>query len=163
MLLKTTYQSPLGVMTILADEHFLLGCWFDGQKYFGAHYDLTTIPHGENTILKQTKNWLAQYFAGQNPNPKSLPIKIVGTPYQQKILRTLITVPYGHTISYQDLANLANHHQPAAARPVGHAVSHNPFLIIIPCHRVIGSRGKITGYAAGIERKITLLQLEKLK
>lgn len=162
-MIKYEYASPFGPMTMLASNEALYGLWFNDQKYFGAKYDLDQISVGKNTIIEQTSGWLDQYFTGQNPDPYAIPLTIQATPYRSHILKALHDVPTGSTITYQELAKKAAPDQSiakGAARAVGGAVAHNPILILIPCHRVIGSNGSLTGYAGGTERKLALLRLE---
>lgn len=162
-MLKHEYASPLGIMTMLASNDALCGLWFNDQKYFGADYDLEKVAVGQNQVIKQTVQWLDQYFTGQNPNPYAIPLTIQATPYRSRILKTLRDVPAGSTITYQELAKKAAPEHSivkGAARAVGGAVAHNPILILVPCHRVIGSNGSLTGYAGGTDRKLALLRLE---
>lgn len=160
---KTAYTSPLGPMTILADDHFLYGVWFNDQKYFGGHYNLKEIKEGTSAQAQATIDWLNKYFAGQQPSRSHLNIKPAATPFQNQIYRALCRVHYGHTITYQALADAIQAGQTTKknlSRAVGNAVGHNQILLIIPCHRVIGSNGSLTGYAGGIERKKALLKFE---
>ncbi|MDM8220678.1 methylated-DNA--[protein]-cysteine S-methyltransferase [Limosilactobacillus mucosae] len=162
-MIKYQYHSPLGTMTMLASDKALHGLWFNGQKHFGAGFTLDEIATAQNSITKHTAAWLDRYFAKQAPDPREIPLALETTPYRQRILNTLLTIPIGSTITYQELAQQAAPHQkiaPGAARAVGGAVAHNPILILIPCHRVIGSDGQLTGYAGGTERKLALLRLE---
>lgn len=162
-MLKYEYHSPLGTMTMLADDAALHGLWFNDQKYFGADYALDEIAVGENSIIKRTTAWLDQYFAKQDPDTHAIPLALETTPYRQRILSGLQEVPAGSTITYQELGQKAAPNQnisKGAARAVGGAVAHNPILILVPCHRVIGSDGRLTGYAGGTARKLALLQLE---
>ena len=159
---QAIYNSPLGKITILADDNYLLGLWFEQQKHFGANFDLQNISNGDNSVTEQTKNWLKKYFADQNPEISQLPLKPKVTEYRAKILDILQTIPFGSVWSYQEIAQKYNQHskQKTSARAVGGAVGHNPISIIIPCHRVVASDGDLTGYAGGIDRKIALLKLE---
>ncbi|AYW47058.1 6-O-methylguanine DNA methyltransferase [Tetragenococcus osmophilus] len=163
MLYKSTYLSPLGELLILADDTALLGVWFEDQKYFGASYHLNEAIDQENRIIKQTTNWLDRYFNKENTAIDSLPLAPNVTDFRKKVLEVLKSVPYGKTITYQQVVD--NLHKlygenVGSARAVGGAVGHNPISIIIPCHRVIGSDGSLTGYAGGKERKVALLTLE---
>lgn len=160
MLYTKTFDSPLGKIQLLSDQQKLLGIWFIGQKYFGANYDLTTAQKFAIAPLTAGLNWLKDYFAGQKPNPEKIPLAFQTSRFRQTVLQTLLTIPYGQTMTYSQLAK----HVAGSAkytRAVAQAVARNPFLIIIPCHRVIGSRGQLTGYAGGIKRKKTLLGFEK--
>lgn len=160
MLTKANYQSPLGEMTILCDDHFLLGLWFVQQKLYSKPYDLEKATTGTNFIIEKTIHWLDQYFQGKNPDPQTIPQKITGTPFQKQVLSYLQKIPWGTPTSYSAIA--AAIHNPQAVRSIGGAVGRNPIAIIIPCHRVLGKQQQLTGYAGGIDRKIALLKLEKI-
>lgn len=157
-----SYNSPLGKMTILADEQKLYGLWFNDQKYFGGHYDLKKVDHGITKQSKKVVEWLDQYFAGQNPAIDKLAIDLHTTEFRQKVYRTLQKVPYGQTVTYKELSDMLQNGQPTKnlSRAVGNAIGHNEIMLIIPCHRVIGSDGTLTGYAGGLKRKKVLLQME---
>lgn len=151
----TTYTSPLGVMTLQANDDGMLGAWFETQ---------TTQPEnlGEyvegHQILSDVITQLDEYFSGQR-KIFDIPLAANGTEFQKKVWQALTTIPYGQTWSYQDLANAIDN--PKAVRAVGLANGKNPISIVVPCHRVIGKNGKLTGYAGGVERKAQLLELEK--
>ncbi|MFM2587784.1 methylated-DNA--[protein]-cysteine S-methyltransferase [Vibrio sp. TBV020] len=153
----THFASPLGTITLQANEQGLLGAWFETQ---------TTQPEnlGEYTksdpILTNSINQLEEYFSGKRTT-FDLPIAAQGTEFQKQVWHALTTIPYGQTWSYQDLADAIGN--PKAVRAVGLANGKNPISIIVPCHRVIGKNGKLTGYAGGVERKAKLLELEKVE
>lgn len=155
------YCSPLGGILLAADSQGLTGLWFDGQKYFRRGL-ASDSQEGETKALVQAKKWLDQYFAGTEPD--FLPdLHLIGTPFQLSVWKLLRTIPYGHTTTYGALAEklAENRGLPGmSAQAVGGAVGHNPISIIVPCHRVVGADGSLTGYAGGISRKISLLQLE---
>jgi len=154
---RTTYDSPLGTMTLAASAHGLCGVWFDGQAH-QPDAQLWTI-HTAHPILQAACTQLKAYFAAQRARFE-LPLDLsLGTPFQQNVWERLRAIPYGVTQSYGEIARYLG--QPAASRAVGAAVGRNPLSIIVPCHRVVGSKGALTGYAGGLERKIALLQLEK--
>lgn len=155
---QLTTPSPLGDLTLLGDERALYGLWFTDQRYFGANYDLTTIPHGQTAPLRLALDWLSAYFANQAPDPFDLPLHPEVTAFRACVLQVLTQIPYGQTITYHQIATQLG--QPTASRAIGGAVGHNPLSILIPCHRVVGRQGALTGYAGGIERKIALLTLE---
>lgn len=163
MIYKTHYDSPLGGILLSADDKGLTGLWFDGQKYFA--YGLTeseTCEEQENSILTEAKRWLDIYFSGKEPD-FDLPISLSGTDFQKKVWGILCAIPYGKTMTYGQIAAQLAAEQGAAhmsAQAVGGAVGHNPLSIIVPCHRVVGTNGSLTGYAGGIDRKIKLLALE---
>lgn len=158
----THFNSPIGDILLAADELGLTGVWFQGQKYFA---DNLPPEHEEKNIpvLELTTQWLTTYFSGQKPN-FTPPIHMIGTPFQLSVWSILQTIPYGHTITYGEIANTIAKKKGVSkmsAQAVGGAVGHNPISILIPCHRVVGTNGSLTGYAGGIDRKIKLLTLEK--
>lgn len=163
MLYKGNYLSPLGIIEIVSDENSVLGLWFENQKYFGSSYNLETIEDKESQTIIDVKKWLNQYFDGQQPNAHLLNLAPDVSDYRNRVLKVIQEVPYGKTITYKEIADEINKETSArktSTRAVGGAVGHNPISILIPCHRVIGSGGQLTGYAGGIERKIELLALE---
>ena len=156
------YDSPLGGITLASDGEALIGLWFDGQKYFaealGPERKEKDLP-----VFKQAKRWLDRYFSGQKPD-FTPPLRMKTTPFRKAVWEILLTVPYGETISYGEIAGrIAGQRgvESMSAQAVGGAVGHNAISLIIPCHRVVGSNGNLTGYAAGIERKAKLLTMEK--
>lgn len=156
------YDSPLGGILLAADELGLTGLWFEGQKYF-AHGLSPEHTAQETPVLQQAKRWLDVYFSGQEPD-FTPPLHPIGSPFRQEVWELLLQIPYGQTTTYGTLAKqLAAKHGLAriSAQAVGGAVGHNAISIIIPCHRVVGTNGSLTGYAGGIERKVKLLVLEK--
>lgn len=155
------YNSPLGAMLIAADDAGLTGLWFDGQKYY-ARGLAAEREERETPVITDAKNWLDVYFAGKEPDFIP-PLHLKGTPFQKAVWDIMLTVPYGETVSYSEIAAQIAAQQGRAhmsAQAVGGAVGHNPVLIIVPCHRVVGKSGELTGYAAGLDKKISLLQLE---
>lgn len=163
MLYKTQYSSPIGQLLIVSDEKALIGLWFEGQKYFlGTIYE-EIKQDDQQPILIQTKKWLDQYFDLQYPLITDLPLAPRGTEFQQAIWKILCQIPYGEVTTYAKIASQVAdiYHKPRmSAQAVGGAVGHNPISIIIPCHRVVGSQGSLTGYAGGIDKKIQLLEHE---
>lgn len=160
---KALYRSPLGTMTILADDQSLYGLWFNDQKYFGGHYKLNEINNGITPQAHITMEWLDQYFSGLQPSYDKLNINPKVTPFQRRVYQVLEKMPYGETVTYQEISNAiqaGNELKKNLSRAVGNAVSHNQILLIIPCHRVIASNGQIGGYAGGVKRKQALLKLE---
>ncbi|WP_217539932.1 methylated-DNA--[protein]-cysteine S-methyltransferase [Vibrio metschnikovii] len=151
----THYQSPFGVMTLQACSQGLLGAWFATETTMPT--DLG-IKSANCPLLIDTIQQLEEYFTGQRTE-FCLPLAAKGTPFQRSVWQTLCKIPYGETWSYQQLAEAIGN--PKAVRAVGLANGKNPLSIIVPCHRVIGKNGKLTGYAGGIERKAGLLALEK--
>ena len=158
------YQSPLGKILLAADNIGLSGLWFEGQKYYASGLD-SEYKMGDLPIFDVAKRWLDIYFEGREPEyMPSLHLSLFGTMFQVDVWRSLMKIPYGTTTTYGEIAQSINSQRNAfktSARAVGNAVGRNPISIIIPCHRVIGSNGKLTGYAGGIDRKKKLLELEK--
>lgn len=156
-----TYDSPLGEILLACDESGMTGLWFAGQKYFGS--TLVKEPETRETpLLQEAKVWLDAYFAGKNP-VMDLPCHPIGTPFHLKVSDLLRQIPYGKTISYGELAEeLARQEglSHMSAQAVGGAVARNEISILIPCHRVVGKNGSLTGYAGGVEKKAALLRLE---
>ncbi|MCG7499675.1 methylated-DNA--[protein]-cysteine S-methyltransferase [Vibrio sp. Of7-15] len=147
----TYYQSPIGKMTIQASDSGLLGIWFETHT---TRPDELGQQNDAHPILTMTVGQLQEYFNGERVT-FSVPLAATGTPFQQKVWQALTTIPFGQTWSYQDLANAIDN--PKAVRAVGLANGKNPISVIVPCHRVIGKNGKLTGYAGGVERKKQLL------
>ena len=153
----TIYNSSLlGRLTLASDGRELTGLWLEEQKYFGAHLSPEAREERADPVLQLAVNWLDRYFAGTSPEPKELPLAPRGTDFQKQVWRCLCRIPYGQTVTYGFIARQLG----SSARAVGSAVGRNPISIIIPCHRVLGSGGSLTGYAGGIERKRRLLELE---
>ena len=156
-----SYWSPLGRILLASNGTELTGLWFEGQKYFGSslqnRYEQKNLP-----ILKETKRWLDLYFCGSVPD-FTPPLSMETTPFRKSVWELLRTIPYGQTCTYKEIAlKLAAQRglQQLSAQAVGNAVGHNAISLIIPCHRVIGADGNLTGYAGGIDKKIQLLTLE---
>lgn len=154
---KQNYLSPLGKMVLLASEQGLLGAYFENQKYFLRGYETKAIVEAENSHLLAAMEWQDAYFSGKCPLPSHLSLAPSGTDFQKKVWQALLAIPYGETISYGELAC---HLSCSSAQAVGGAVGKNPLSLIIPCHRVLGAKGQLTGYAGGLERKIWLLEHE---
>ena len=150
------YTSPLGGITLASDGEALTGLWFDGQKYFAdtldAEYAEKALP-----IFDETAKWLDLYFSGIMPDftPKLSPR---GTPFRHAVWNVLLTIPYGHTMTYGEIAKALGCR---SAQAIGGAVGHNPISLIIPCHRVVGADGSLTGYAGGMDKKRRLLEMEQ--
>ena len=154
---STNYASPLGEMLIASDGEAVCGLWFSGQKHFPSSDDF--IPKDDLAIFRKVRQWLDDYFNGMNPEI-DFELKPDGSDFRLKVWRILCEIPYGETLTYGDIASRFS--DTMSAQAIGGAVGHNPISIIIPCHRVLGAGGKLTGYAGGIERKIELLKLEKI-
>ncbi len=155
MLFLTHYASPLGPILLAADETGLTGLWFEGQKYFPSFLGVD-YQEKETPVLTETARWLDVYFSGKDPDILP-PLHPQGSPFRQAVWNILLTISRGQTMTYGEIARRLGVH---SAQAVGGAVGHNPISILIPCHRVVGSDGSLTGYAGGLDRKTRLLQLE---
>lgn len=163
MFFSTKYASPIGQLTLASDGEKLVGLWMAGQKYYGGTQNGAFTPKDELPVFEAARQWLGSYFAGENPRISALPLAPVGSAFRQEVWKLLCEIPYGAVTTYGALAKqMANrlHKQHMSAQAVGGAVGHNPISIIIPCHRVVGSGGSLTGYAGGIAKKTKLLELE---
>lgn len=155
------YKSPIGNILLAADKIGLIGLWFEGQKYFA-----NTLPDEhisqKTEILTEAVKWLDVYFFGEEPK-FTPPLHPEGSAFRQAVWQILLQIPYGQTITYGEIARrMAGMSDTSrmSAQAVGGAVGHNEISIIIPCHRVVGANGSLTGYAGGIDKKISLLELE---
>ena len=156
------YDSPLGGILLAADETGLTGLWFEGQKYFGRGLPAKRM-EGETPALSETRRWLDVYFAGGAPDFMP-PLHPVGTDFQRAVWEMLLQIPYGQTVTYREIARRVAEKQglpSMSAQAVGGAVGRNPISLVIPCHRVVGTNGSLTGYAGGIDKKMKLLELER--
>lgn len=154
------YESPLGAITLASDGEALVGLWFEQQKY-----DKATLGECEKRpdlpVLREARTWLDTYFEGKDPGPIP-PVRPRGTEFRQRVWQQLAEIPYGHLTTYGEIAQriAAETGTRASARAVGGGVGHNPISIILPCHRVVGASGSLTGFGGGLPRKIALLELE---
>ena len=155
------YDSPLGGITLASDGQALVGLWFDGQKYFAdtlsTDYEERPLP-----VFAEAYAWLDCYFGRKTPGFTPA-LHLRGTPFRRMVWQILLTIPYGRTMTYGEIADrvAAQMRIPhMSAQAVGSAVGHNPISLIIPCHRVTGADGSLTGYAGGIDKKARLLQME---
>lgn len=156
-----TIETPIGRVTVASDGESIVGLWIEGQKYFARTIEGACeercVP-----VLTQTEEWLGEYFSGGNP-PVDVPLAPRGSAFQQEVWEILRTIPYGEILTYGDIARMIADRcgkDRMAAQAVGGAVGHNPISIIIPCHRVVGRDGSLTGYAGGVSIKQRLLELE---
>lgn len=165
MIYITYYRSPFGQMTLASDGECLIGLWFKGQKYMLGSFKDQPMEPKELPVFDETRRWLDVYFQGRDPG--YLPsIRLTGSAFRQAVGRIMLTIPYGKTMTYgQIAAQLARlqGRDTMSAQAVGGAVGHNPISVIVPCHRVMGSDGSLTGYAGGIDLKARLLDLEGVK
>ncbi|MTD38708.1 methylated-DNA--[protein]-cysteine S-methyltransferase [Erwinia sp. CPCC 100877] len=163
MYYHTTEATPIGEVMMAADEQHLIGLWLVGQKYFGATLTEEVKENNQLPIFLETKQWLADYFSGQRPDISRLSLRPSGNEFRQIVWQVLREIPYGQVMTYKEVAQRSAErmNKPSmSAQAVGGAVGHNPISIIIPCHRVIGSNGSLTGYAGGVLKKQRLLELE---
>ena len=156
------YASPVGNILLAADNTGLTGLWFEGQKYFALSLDKE---HEEKEIplFEEVKQWIDIKFSGKDTY-YTVPLHFTGTAFQNEVWKILCTIPYGQTMTYGEIAKqiaVRKGLPHMSAQAVGGAVGHNEISIIVPCHRVVGADGSLTGYAGGIDKKIKLLQLEK--
>ena len=154
--LYTEYLSPVGRLTLAGEGEVLTGLWLEGQRYFGGPAHL--VRRGEAPVFLAARHWLERYFAGEDPGPPPA-LAPEGTAFQRRVWSLLGGIPWGRTVTYGALARQLG----SAPRAVGSAVGRNPISILIPCHRVLGADGSLTGYAGGVERKRWLLEHEMKK
>ena len=187
MIYTAHYNSPLGKILLAADKDGLIGLWFENQKYYADVINENTFCHeidirkGQNygdktdlikdecvnhevSVLKQTKEWLDIYFSGGEPHftPR---LHMIASDFRKAVWNIMLEIPYGQTMTYGEIARkLAKQKciKTMSAQAVGGAVGHNSISIIIPCHRVVGTNGSLTGYAGGIDKKVGLLTLENV-
>ena len=163
MYYSTIYGSPVGLLTLASDGDNLVGLWIEGQKYHGHTIPETMAEKDEVPIFGIVKDWLDRYFAGEQLDISRLPLAPLGSDFRRKVWEILCEIPYGEVITYGDIAKrmaAAMNKESMSSQAIGGAVGHNPISIIIPCHRVVGSSGSLTGYAGGIGVKTKLLELE---
>ena len=159
-MLYTTVPSPLGELLLVSDGEALCGLYFAGQRHFPAA--LAAEERADLAVFAQTRAWLEAYFAGAEPG-QTPPLRLDGTAFQRAVWALLREIPFGSTVSYGELAGrlAAREGKPCSSRAVGAAVGRNPVSILVPCHRVLGADGSLTGYAGGLWRKEKLLELER--
>ena len=163
MYYSTIYQSPIGAITLASDGDNLIGLWNEGQKYHGDTLFKEMIENNDIPVFSVTKKWLDRYFAGKKPDISELPLAPRGGEFRQEVWSILCEIPYGEVITYGDIAKkmaAKMNRRSMSSQAVGGAVGHNPISVIIPCHRVVGANGSLTGYAGGIGVKVKLLALE---
>jgi methylated-DNA-[protein]-cysteine S-methyltransferase len=163
MYYSTTTQSPFGALTLACEGEKLVGLWMEGQKYYGGGIHEKMSKRSDTPVFRAAKEWLDRYFAGEKPGGFEWPLAPVGGEFRQIVWGILSEIPYGEVITYGDIAKRAAakmNRVSISSQAVGGAVGHNPISILIPCHRVVGANGNLTGYAAGIDKKMKLLELE---
>ena len=164
MYYSTYYKSPVGDILLGSDENNIIGLWIGEQKYIGNTMPKDITEKDDLPILQEGLTWLDDYFAGKKPKLTGLPIAPVGGEFKQQVWKILMEIPYGELTTYGNIAKEVAKRmgkERMSAQAVGGAVGHNPISIIIPCHRVVGTNGSLTGYAGGIEMKINLLKHEE--
>lgn len=163
MIYVSECKSPLGKITLASDGENLIGLWIEGQKYYFSSLKQEIIKQDNLEIFNKTKKWLERYFNKEKPQIAELKLAPIGNEFRQNVWKILKKIPYGETTTYGEIAKqLAKimKKEKMSAQAVGGAVGHNPISIIIPCHRVVGKSGSLTGYAGGIDKKVKLLELE---
>lgn len=157
------YHSPLGSITMASDGEVLVGLWFDGQRHFAETLDAEHQTREKLPVFKQTRRWLDIYFSGKTPD-FTPPLAMRATEFRRQVWEILLTIPFGRTMTYGEIARIIARERgqkSMSAQAVGGAVGHNPISLIIPCHRVVGAGGAMTGYAGGIDKKQWLLRMEE--
>ena len=157
-----TYESKIGLLYLISDGESLCGCYLENQKYFPNDIDDYQL-NDELNVFIESIAWLEKYFNGENPSIDEIPLNFNETEFRNTVWKVLKEIPFGEVITYRDIAEIIAKNRgikTMSAQAVGGAVGHNPLLIFIPCHRAIGADGSLTGYAAGIENKKFLLNLE---
>lgn len=163
MFYSTIVSSPIGRLTLACDGKNLAGLWLEGQKYHGGSVPEPMKPDNDVPVFAVTKKWLERYFAGERPAISELPLAPMGGGFRQSVWNILREIPYGQVTTYGAIAKkiaAMTNRETMSSQAIGGAVGHNPISIIIPCHRVVGANGSLTGYAGGIAAKIKLLELE---
>ena len=160
----TEYRTPLiGTLTLASDGEGVTGCWFDNDRYFGYGVDELGERRDDVPVFEQARAWLDRYFAGDAPDPRELPLAARATDFQMRVREAMLDIPYGQTTTYGAIARRLEREtgRRQSARAVGGAVGHNPLCLIVPCHRVVGANGSLTGFGGGIDMKVKLLEHER--
>lgn len=163
MLYTMRYESPVGPLLLAEKAGILAGLWMEGQKYYLGSLQGEAQKEKASEVLCCVKRWLDRYFRGERPSVSELAPAPEGSLFRKTVWKILCEIPYGETATYGEIARKtaeALGRESMSAQAVGGAVSHNPISIIIPCHRVVGTDGSLTGYAGGLEKKIALLTHE---
>ena len=157
------YNSPVGKLTIACNEKNVVGLWLDGQKYYMEVLEDKEYQEKETEVIKLAEKWLDKYFNNEKPEIDELPIEFIGSDFRKQIWKILSKIPYGKVITYGDIAKQIAKRKgirTMSAQAVGGAIAHNPISVIVPCHRVVGANGSLTGYSGGVKVKIKLLEFE---
>ncbi len=165
MIYTTYYNSPIGKILLASKENKLIGLWIEGQKHYLGNLKEEIQEKDNEEILANTKIWLNRYFNGEKPKITELDLEPIGSEFRQNVWKILCKIPYGEVTTYgkiaKQMAKMMNKEK-MSAQAIGNAVGYNPISIIIPCHRVVGANGNLTGYAGGIDKKIKLLEHEHI-
>ena len=153
------YSSPIGDITMASDGKAIAGLWFDGQKYFADSLAMEQEERPDLPLFAETRRWLDIFFSGKAPD-FTPPLAMRGSDFRKRVWQTLLEIPFGQTMTYGDIALRLGCR---SAQAIGGAVGHNSISLIIPCHRVVGTGGSLTGYAGGIDKKAKLLKLEGIR
>lgn len=157
------YETGLiGSLFVASDGAGIVGCWFDNDRYFGCGVEGELVRSDADPVLAQAREWLDRYFEGKAPDPRELPLAARATGFQMLVREAMLDIPYGQTTTYGDIAKRIEQQtgRRQSARAVGGAVGHNPLCLIVPCHRVVGTGGNLTGFGGGIDMKMALLEHE---
>lgn len=160
---STSYLSPVGTITLACNGSSLTGLWIVGQKYYGGMALEKMVEKKDIPVFDIAKKWLDRYFRGEKPDIAEIPMEFCGSEFRKGVWDILREIPYGKLVTYGDIAKqmaVKMHRTTMSAQAVGGAVGHNPISIVVPCHRVVGTNGSLTGYAGGIDMKAKLLKLE---
>lgn len=152
----------IGSLFVASDGEGIVGCWFDNDRYFGCGVEEELVRNDADPVLQQARAWLDRYFAGEAPSPRELPLAARATDFQMRVREAMLDIPYGETTTYGAIAKRIEGEtgRRQSARAVGGAVGRNPLCLIVPCHRVVGSAGNLTGFGGGIDMKVILLEHE---
>lgn len=164
MYYSTKYSSAFGQLTLASTDKSIIGLWLEGQKYFGDTLPEATVECTNLPVLAKAKEWLDRYFAKEKPAISELPLAPIGGDFRQMVWQLLCEIPYGEVTTYGEIAKKTAAlmgRDKMSAQAVGGAVGHNPISIIIPCHRVVGTNGSLTGYSGGVATKLRLLEFEE--
>ncbi|MGM9567681.1 MAG: methylated-DNA--[protein]-cysteine S-methyltransferase [Clostridia bacterium] len=163
MIFQAKYDSPLGTLTMASEGETLIGLWMETQTYFPSTVKEEMVPKEDLPLFSEVKRWLNRYFSGEKPSVEELPLSPRGSSFQREVWKILCEIPYGGWMTYGEIAEriaLKRENKKMSPQAVGGAVGHNPISIMIPCHRVIGTKGQLTGYTGGLDKKIWLLSHE---
>jgi len=165
MVYQTYYESPLGSITLASDGENIIGLWMKGQKYYGDTVTEEMIEKNELDIFTKTKKWLDRYFVGEKPSISELPLAPRGGEFRKTVWDILCQIPYGEVTTYGEIGKKVvkiMNKKNMSGQAIGGAVGHNPISLIIPCHRVVSGNGSLTGFSGGLDKKIALLEHEKV-